>query len=175
MLGYVVKQGSEHWQQGTGCVADVLGYTLNLREHKTNTQKSRYQLIRKVNMQKQCSRVLSLTWFRLDTLPSFRFSTIFSMSSAALSKNWRRTALTISGPDFITVLENKDTKKVKKKDIYNLRWFVSIFCLLGVVLRMQYTQILKLPGIQWSWEDVQTVYHCTCIRSWKQHSKDLFC
>lgn len=53
--------------------------------------------------------VPSLTWFRLDTLPSFRFSTIFSMSSAALSKNCRRTALTISGPDFITVLKDGDT------------------------------------------------------------------
>lgn len=45
-----------------------------------------------------------LTWLRLDTFPSFRFSTIFSMSSAALSKNDRRPAFTISGPDFITVL-----------------------------------------------------------------------
>lgn len=55
-----------------------------------------------------------LTWFPLETLPSFRFSTIFSISSAALSKNDRSPAFTISGPDFITVLI------IKKKEWNNV-------------------------------------------------------
>lgn len=99
----MVEKGREDWEQGDGGVVDILGHAFNLQESTDTEGKD-------TDLQVSERRLLALTWFRLDTLPSFRFSTIFSMSSAALSKNCRRPALTISGPDFITVLEKSDSR-----------------------------------------------------------------
>lgn len=101
MLGDVIEQRGEDRKQGCGGVVDVLGHSFNLQQQTQQVQNVSLCQDAAVPQQKQ-----SLTWFLLDTLPSFRFSTIFSMSSAALSKNCRRMAFTISGPDFMTVLQN---------------------------------------------------------------------
>lgn len=54
-------------------------------------------------------------WVRdWPSFPSFRFSTVFSRSSAAFSKNVLTPAFTSSEPDFITVLEKEATSSAQE-------------------------------------------------------------
>lgn len=126
MLGDVVEQRGEHWQKSSGGVAYVLRYTFHLLQRQREGEKmlnlATLTKNKETSLRTGLLLYIYLTWFLVDTFPSLRFSTIFSISSAALSKKERKPAFTISGPDFITVLEEKvkektERHKMKIKDV----------------------------------------------------------